>query len=200
MDRQRHHTEQELITLLQSGSQYAFECLFHTYSQKLYQFTVSYLKNETEAEEIVQEVFIKIWEKRERIKNDTSFKSYLFTIAFNSIRKHFNAKSKIDKYQTEILELISIENSAVESKINFELLLAKMDQLIDQMPERRREIFIKRKKEGKSIREIANELFISTKTVENQITEAMNFLRKEFAKDKISGLLFLHVFFWNPIN
>ncbi len=194
MDRRRHHTEQELITLLQSGSQYAFECLFYTYSQKLYRFTLSYLKNEVEAEEIVQEVFIKIWEKRERIKNDTSFKSYLFTIAFNSIRKHFNAKSKKVNFQTEILELLAAESSAIESKINFEVLLLKLDQLIEKMPERRKEIFIKRKKEGKSIREIANELFISPKTVENQITEAMNFLRKEFSQDKFSGLLFLYVY------
>jgi RNA polymerase sigma-70 factor (ECF subfamily) len=62
------------------------------------------------------------------------------------------------------------------------------------MPDRRREIFVKRKKEGKSVREIAIEMNISLKTVENQITEAMNYLKKEFDNDRISGMLFFYVF------
>ena len=71
---------------------------------------------------------------------------------------------------------------------------AKLEELIEQMPVRRKEIFLKRKKEGKSIRDIASEMEISPKTVENQITEAMNFLKKEFGNDRISGLLFFYVF------
>ena len=62
------------------------------------------------------------------------------------------------------------------------------------MPDRRKEIFRKRKKEGKAVRDIDGEMEISQKTVENQIIEAMNFLKKEFGKDRISGLLFFYVF------
>jgi RNA polymerase sigma-70 factor (ECF subfamily) len=188
------YTEQELISLLRSGSQFAFERLFENYSQKLYRFSLSYLKSETEAEEIVQDVFLKLWENRDKLRNETSFQSYLFTIAFNDIRKHFNKKARDERYRTEILEFLSDENPSIETNPDFETLVIKLESLIDQMPDRRKEIFQKRKKEAKSVKDIASEMSISPKTVENQITEAMNYLKKEFGKDQISGLLFFYVF------
>jgi len=75
-----------MIALLQKGSIVAFEGLFEQYSQKLYRFSFSYLKSESESEDVVQEVFLKIWENRPSLKTGTSFQSYLFTIAFNSIK------------------------------------------------------------------------------------------------------------------
>ena len=194
MKNEQSYTEQELISLLRSGSQYAFERLFENYSQKLYRFSLSYLKSETEAEEIVQDVFLKLWENRDKLRNETSFQSYLFTIAFNDIRKHFNKKARDERYRTEILDFLSDENPSVETIPDFETLVIKLESLIDQMPDRRKEIFRKRKKEGKAVRDIAGEMEISQKTVENQITEAMNYLKKEFGKDRISGLLFFFVF------
>ncbi len=194
MKNEQVYTDQQLISLLRSGSQFAFERLFEIYSQKLYRFAVSYLKTEAEAEEIVQEVFLKIWENRHKLKDERSFKSYLFTIAFNAIRKQFNKKAKDAKYRTEILEYLASDNSSIETKSEFEVLVSRLDQLIDQMPDRRKEIFLKRKKNGMSVREIASAMFISPKTVENQITEAMNFLKKEFESDKISGILFFYIF------
>ncbi|MDP2889958.1 MAG: RNA polymerase sigma-70 factor [Bacteroidota bacterium] len=194
MKNEQSYTEQELISLLRSGSQFAFERLFENYSQKLYRFSLSYLKSETEAEEIVQDVFLKLWENRDKLRNETSFQSYLFTIAFNGIRKHFNKKARDERYRTEILEFLSDENPAIETNPDFETLVIKLESLIDQMPDRRKEIFRKRKQEGKAIRDIAGEMEISQKTVENQITEAMNYLKKEFGKDRISGLLFFYVF------
>ncbi|MBW8331811.1 MAG: RNA polymerase sigma-70 factor [Prolixibacteraceae bacterium] len=194
MKNQQTHTEQQLISLLRNGSQFAFERLFENYSQKLYRFSLSYLKSETEAEEIVQDVFLKLWENREKLRNETSFQSYLFTIAFNDIHKHFNKKARDERYRTEILDSLSGENPAIETNPDFEALVIKLESLIEQMPERRKEIFRKRKKEAKSVKDIAREMSISPKTVENQITEAMNFLKKEFGNDRISGLLFFYVF------
>lgn len=194
MQREQSHTEQQLVSLLRSGSQFAFERLFESYSQKLYRFSLSYLKIETEAEEIVQDVFLKLWENRKQLKSDTSFQSYLFTIAFNAIRKHFNRKSRKEQYTTEILESLASDNASIETNPDYELLVAKLEQLIGQMPERRKEIFIKRKKESISVHDIALSMNISPKTVENQITEAMNFLKKEFEKERITGMLFFYVF------
>ena len=194
MYREQPQTEQQLVSLLQGGSPFAFERLFKNYSQKLYRFSFSYLKSETEAEEIVQDVFMKLWENRHHLKSDTSFQSYLFTIAFNAIRKHFNKKSRDENYATGILEFLASENASIETNPDYEILIAKLEQLIGQMPERRKEIFMKRKKEGISVREIAMSMDISPKTVENQITEAMNFLKKEFEKDRILGMIFLCIF------
>lgn len=194
LKKEQFHTEQQLITLLRGGSQFAFERLFENYSGKLYRFSISYLKQEAEAEEVVQEVFLKLWENRKQLKSETSFQSYLFTIAFNDIRKHFNKKSRDAKYATEILEFLASENASIETNPEYEPLIAKLEQLIGQMPDRRKEIFMKRKKEGMSVRDIAFGMGISPKTVENQITEAMNFLKKGFGKDRLIGILFFYVF------
>lgn len=172
----------------------AFESLFEQYSQKLYRFSYSYLKSESESEDVVQEVFLKIWENRANLKTGTSFQSYLFTIAFNSIRKSFNKKARQDQFHNDLFEFLSVDNSSLEIHPDYEALLSKLDTAIDQMPTRRKEIFLKRKKEGKSVRDIAETMNISPKTVENQITEAMNYLKREFDKDRISGMLFFFVF------
>lgn len=183
-----------MIALLQKGSIVAFEGLFEQYSQKLFRFSYSYLKSESESEDVVQEVFLKIWENRADLKTGTSFQSYLFTIAFNSIRKNFNKKNRQNQFQTDLFDFLSIDNSSIENHPDYETLLSKLDLLIDQMPARRKEIFLYRKKEGKSVRDIASKMNISPKTVENQITEAMNYLKKEFDKDRISGMLFFYIF------
>ena len=186
--------ETELIASLQRGSVTAFEILFENYSQKLYRFSYSYLKSEAEAEDVVQEVFLKIWQNRSSLKTETSFQSYLFTIAFHVIQKSFNKKTRQQKFRLDLFEFLSAENSTLEEQLNFETLIARLDQLIEQLPTRRKEIFLKRKKEGISIQNIALEMGISEKTVENQITEAMHSLRKSFLEDKIAGKLFLFLF------
>jgi RNA polymerase sigma-70 factor (family 1) len=186
--------EKELIALLKKGSEEAFESIFARYSQKLYRFSLSYLKSEPEAEDIVQEVFLKIWQNRASLKTDTSFQSYLFTIALHAIQKSFIKKAKEQKFQIGLFEEFSSENPSLEDELNVEALFSKLNQLIEEMPPRRREIFLLRKKEGKSIQAIARGMGISEKTAENQITEAMNSLRKSFSKDKLSGNLFFLLF------
>lgn len=200
MKKNDSNREKEWIISLQRGSEAAFSNLFDAYSGKLYRFSMAYLKNEEEAEDIVQEVFLKIWKNRTTLRSENSFHSYLFTIAFNAIRKHFNKKALTLKFQAGLFEELISENSVLEEQQNFEALLRKLDRLIGEMPPRRKEIFLKRKQEGKSIRDIASELDISTKTVENQITEAMNYLRDSFLDDKVTGdiLLFALVLLKNP--
>lgn len=188
------YSEQEQVDLLSKNSPVAFRLLFDNYSQKIYRFSLSYVKSDVEAEEIVQEVFMKVWENRSRLKSDKSFHSYLFTIAFNAIKKKFNQKMKVEKYKHDLFEWLSQEKPSLQSQIDFEALLEKLDLYIDQLPEKRKIIFLKRKKEGISINEIAEEMGISPKTVKNQITEAMKFLKKSFGDDDVSSILFYYLF------
>lgn len=187
-------SERELVDALRKGSVNSFETLFERYSQKLYRFSYSYLKSEAEAEDVVQEVFLNLWKNRSRLKTETSFQSYLFTIAFHAILKNFDKKTQQQKFQLNLFESLAAESATLEDHNNFELLLSKLNELIEQLPQRRKEIFLKRKREGKSIQNIAKEMGISEKTVENQITEAMNSLRKSFSEDKIAGQLFVLLF------
>ena len=188
------HSESELVISLRNSSQDAFKQLFDRYSQKLYHFALSYLKSDSDSEEIVQEVFLKIWENRDHLQSDKSFKSYLFTIAFNAIKKRFNKKLKEDRYKHDFFDWLSEENPEIEEKIEYELLLNKLDSLINEFPEKRKKIFLLRKKEGKSILEIAELMEISPKTVKNQITAGMNSLKRSFQDEDISAFLFYFLF------
>jgi len=183
-----------LVSSLQLGDHHAFEKLFVRYAQKLFVFSLSYLKNEDDAEEVVQEVFLKIWANRLALKTDTSFQSYLFTIAFNSIKKSFNLKAKNDQFKHKLIDLLNADEETVDFEKNYQLVIEKLEQFINEMPDRRKEIFTQRKKEGKPVKQIAEELGVSVKTIENQITEAMGYLKKRFEDDLPGGLLFFVLF------
>lgn len=184
--------DNHLVELLQKGNVAAFDSLFEVYSPKLYGFALKYFKNETDAEELVQEVFVKVWENRRTLKSELSFKSYLFTIALNQIRKYFNKKA------TSLRYLESLQNdpevSDQVSTDDYETTLCQIYQIIEQMPIRRREIFTKSKLEGKSSKEVALELNISSGTVDNQVSEALRFIRSQLKTGNLGLLLFAVLF------
>lgn len=194
MSRQNLNIEKELVSGLKNDNHDSFRSLFELYSSPLFKFSISYLKSKEAAEDVVQEVFTKVWNKRKELKTDTSFKSYLFTIALNSIRKQFNKLSKLNEAKHDILFHFSNNKSGFNDKDDYQSLLNKLNELIEKMPEKRRQVFIRKKLEEKSLKEIANELNITVKTVEYHITEAMKFLKSEFEKLQIKGLIFFHLF------
>jgi RNA polymerase sigma-70 factor (family 1) len=184
--------ESLLVRNLSKGNLLAFNSLYGEYSGRLYRFAYGYLKVEAEAEELVQEVFTIIWEKRRDLKEELSFKSFLFTIAFNIIRKHFRTKSYLSEYFKSGLD--SDLDMQTSQKITYDSLYQYINELVSQLPERRKEIFIKSRFEGHSIKEIAEELNISHKTVENQLTDALKFIRTNLNKEDISVILFFILF------
>lgn len=184
--------DQQLVQSLQKGNVAAFDSLFEIYSPKLYGFAFKYFRNEAEAEELVQEVFVKVWENRHVLKTEHSFKSYLFTIALNQIRKYFNKKAVALRYLESLQHEPEFSDPALAE--DYESALQKLNSIIDQMPSRRREIFIKSKLEGKSSKEVAAELNISPGTVDNQVSEALRFLRSQFKTESLGLLLFAALF------
>ena len=155
-------------------------------------FALGYLKSEDEAEELVQEVFTKIWEKRTTLKEDLSFKSFLFTISFNIIRKHFRTKAYLSEY---FKSKPGVEmDMQTSQKITYDSLYHYISELINHLPARRKEIFIKSRFEGLTIKEIAEKLEISHKTVENQLTEALKFIRTNLNRESIPAILFFMLF------
>ena len=175
--------EAQLVKSLSSGNLLAFNSLFKEYSGRLYRFAFGYLKSEEESEELVQEVFTIIWEKRKELKYELSFKSYLFTIAFNIIKKHFRREACILEYfKSRVSEDLDLETT---KKVTYDSLYHYVSELVNQLPGRRKEIFIKSRFECLSIKEIAAELNISHKTVENQLTDALKFIRTNLTKENL---------------
>jgi RNA polymerase sigma-70 factor (family 1) len=184
--------ESVLVQALASGNILAFNTLYKSYSSRLYRFALGYLKSEDEAEELVQEVFTIIWEKRKELKEDLSFKSFLFTISFNLIRKHFRSKSYLADYLTS--ESFDEADVRTSQNIIYDSLYKYINELVNQLPLRRKEIFVKSRIEGLSIKEIAEELNISHKTVENQLSDALKFIRVNLNKENLPALLFFILF------
>ncbi len=186
--------EAKILSDFKKGDHVAFEKIFERYSKQLFQFSLSYLKSEVDAEDIVQEVFIKIWNNRKEIKTDTSFQSYLFTITLNAVRKYYNELSRRNELKHDILFDTFGLNPDFDDRSDYQFMLDKLEELIRQMPEKRMEVFIKKKIEEKSLKEISEELNITTKTVEYHITEGMRFLKSEFGKLQTKGLIFFYLF------
>jgi len=178
----KFNTESELIIGLIKGDHEYFRAIFDRYSKPLFVFSMGYLKSKEDAENVVQEAFLKIWRNREKLKPDTSFQSYLFTIALNLIRKYFNKSARLNKLKHDILLDASENKLNFDDRNDYQLLLDNLEELIGKMPEKRRAVFVKKKIEEKSLKEISEEMSISTKTVEYHITEAMKYLKEEFCK------------------
>jgi len=185
--------ESLIVKSLSKGNLLAFNTLFSEYSGRLYRFANGYLKSDAESEELVQEVFTIIWEKRAELKEGLSFKSFLFTIAFNIIRKHFRTKAYLSEYLKSGIS--SDQDMQTSEKITYDSLHKYIAELVNQLPARRKEIFVKSRFEGLSIKEIAEELKISHKTVENQLTDALRFIRINLNKENIPVILFFVLFF-----
>ena len=187
------YNDNELIRKLKKNDIEAFNQIFYTYSSKLYHFAYGYLKSKEDAEEMVQEIFSKIWDKRADIKEEYQFRSYLFSIAFNYIKKYFRSKALVNKYVDHAMPH-DLETEQTQEYVNYASLKLHVDQLVNKMPEKRRTVFFKSRFEGKNSKEIAVEMNISQRTVENHLNQALRFLRQHLKDENLAGLLFFLLF------
>jgi RNA polymerase sigma-70 factor (ECF subfamily) len=147
-------------------------------------------------EEAVQDVFLKIWEKRKDLDPALSIKSYLYTIALNTTKKIYRKRLQEEKYKQDIVLELHTDHTSDLDLLEYRNLLEYVDGIIDKLPSSRREIFIMSKKDGLKNVEIAERLNISEQTVKNQLVSAMKFLRSEAAKSNgRHGLLFFLLFY-----
>ncbi|MBP8791745.1 MAG: RNA polymerase sigma-70 factor [Lutibacter sp.] len=169
--------EKLLVKGLMFGEAKAFRKLFNTYKNDVYAFSMSMLKSKELAEEIVQDVFLNIWQHRDRLNPDLSFKSYVFTITrnltFNLISKVANNRKLIDEVFYESQKSYSpIEDELAD--IDYENIKKKA---IDTLPPKRKIIFEMSRNEDKSYEEISKELNISISTVKCQMNKALSTMR-----------------------
>lgn len=188
--------EDELIKRLSNHDKTAFEQVFRTYYPDLCKFCIKYVRDEQIAEEIVQEVFINIWERRANLTITTSIKSYLFTAIRN---RSFNyLKLQLPKEQKKVdLEGVGfMEEDSYEQEMIMNELRDYVHEAIESLPNKCRIIFNLSRNAGMTYKEIAEELDISVKTVENQIGLALKKLRENLNPiwDKIMLLILMNIF------
>lgn len=153
----------------------SFEELFKNYFTPLMFFARKILVDEDDAREVVHKVFITLWEKRENINLDTSLKSYLFTSVHN---RSLNVLRDRKKFSDEELPEVAGDWD-VSTQIESMELEEKIQEAIQNLPDKCRQIFELNRFEGLKYREIAHKLNISVKTVENQMSKALKILREK---------------------
>lgn len=172
-------TDNELALRIKNGDEVAFELVFYKYKGKLYDFINRSLPEEEDIENIVQEIFVRLWLKRYELDPNQSFIGYIYTIARNEIYGHLRKQLTRKKYQLELLQSHKDQSNSIETQIEYKELEKIILALIEEIPEKRREIFKESRLEGLSYREISEKLHISENTVDTQIRKALSFLKSK---------------------
>jgi RNA polymerase sigma-70 factor (ECF subfamily) len=162
--------------------------MFRTYFTSLCYFAQKYIPDLDTSKEIVHTIFISIWEKRAEFDFEKPAKSYLFTSVYNRCMNYIrNQKKFVDSENSEIL----LENEAIHNDhLEAAELESRIWKVINELPEKCREVFVLNRFEGKKYAEIADHLNISVKTVEAQMSKALRVLR-DHLKDYIHLILFI---------
>lgn len=188
MKEEDRRDEVALLTSLKFGDESAFRLIFTKHSGQVYRVANHYLRNRDESLEITQEVFMKLWINRDNLTPDLPIIPYLIKIAKNTI---FN------KTKRKLLERAYFQNhvfpannnvESLENQLYYQEVKTLIDDQVNQLPEKRQEIFILSRNHGLTNREIADKLKLSERTVENQINQALKTLRQKL---RVLGYMFL---------
>jgi RNA polymerase sigma-70 factor (family 1) len=169
------YLDENTLYKLTEGNQNAFAELYNHYRIPALKFCISILKDEEESENMVHEVFIKIWERRTQIKPELNFHSYLFTCLRNMAFDHLKKVEKNHYLRQRYLENM---DAVAEEELEYkEIKVRTLGKALDALSEKRKQILKLNVEEGKSYQEIAELMSISKNTVKNQLVKAKQFLR-----------------------
>lgn len=155
----------------------AFEQLFKSHYTALHAYANVILKDEDTAEEIVQAMFMKFWEKRELLNIQTSLKAYLYKCVYHDCLNHLKHEKIKMKHQEYTYHTMDTHHEAASARVELTELQKKLGVALNELPEQCRTIFQMSRFEELKYREIADQLGLSIKTVENQMGKALRVLR-----------------------
>ena len=176
---------------LAEGSAEAFEKLFEVYWTHVYTIVAQLVKEKQQAEDISQEVFIKLWNKKEALNDIQNIESYLYTIARNSTLDHLRKKVLITENLEQMIQYFADNNLDPAKKLEYKELEVFINKSIDKLPPKVKEVFILSRIEGLSHEEIAGKLHISVSSSKTYIVRALQSLRLSIAKNSNIELLIL---------
>lgn len=173
------YNEKQLISRLKENDQKAFDEIFNHYYARVYNLAYHFLHTREEAQEIVQIVFIAVWENRLQIDAEKSFSAYIQSIARHTIFNQLKRAVYRQRFIDFSLKQAETEEAATDDSYQFKELQEVLENAISEMPPRRREIFYLSRTKGLSYKEIASKLSITESTVNTQISKSIEFLRKK---------------------
>lgn len=168
----------ELAALLKEGNRSAFRTVFDLYEKRLYAFVFSITKSHYSTEELLQEVFINLWQKREKIDTSLSFNAFIYTIARNLTYNHLRKIANQENLKQELWKNISYITDA-EDQLLFSEYEDILEDILESLPQKKRSVFVLSRQEGKSNQEIADLLGISKKTVKNHLWQTLKIIKTQ---------------------
>ena len=179
-------------TLLAQKDKTAFEQLFKTHFKRLHAYAFTILRDEVEAEEMVQQVFFKLWERNDNLSLTGSVSSYLYRAVHNESLNYIKHQKVRSNHQLHVAYRMKNEVDHPAKKIMAGELENKIHSALNELPEQCRTIFQMSRFDELKYREIADKLGISVKTVENQMGKALKLLRQKLVDFLVFILLFIH--------
>lgn len=186
--------DKEIIKRFNKGDAAAFDVIYHNYSKKMFHFALGLVKDQEISKDLVQEVFVNLWEKRSRVDPSLNFDNYIYTITYNSIRKFFRKKS----IETKLIDHLLVNSpeiiEGVDGTMIYNELLELANKTIENLSPQRKIVYKLSRQEGMKIKEIATKLNISTRTAENHLAKALKYLKEELSGISLLVLLYFHLF------
>ena len=187
--------ERQTITLLLQGDEATCERVYKLYFQSLYAYAYSMIEDDMQAEEIVQQLFLKIWEKKDQLHIETSLQAYLYkSVYFQSLNyiKHLKVRNEHQKHT--VFQMKQSQAEQAGQQLDLKLLESRFRKALSDLPEQCRTVFQLSRFEELKYREIAGRLGISEKTVEHHMGKALRVLRTKLADFLVLLLLLLSQF------
>lgn len=177
MNETDNFSDSHLVNRIRQNDKDAFRLLYNRYSKKIYFFSFRYFGNDIEAEELVQSVFISVWENREALDSGNSVKSYIYKASVNYIYNYLKKKAIRTRFiESEINKGEVFSNNTYEQVFLHDL-ERSINSVVDTLPPQQQKIFQLSHIEGLTHKEIAKKLELSIRTVENQMYRAVKIIK-----------------------
>jgi RNA polymerase sigma-70 factor (ECF subfamily) len=187
-------SDEELMNVIKADNMFAFDELYKKYCKRIYKFGYSILKSQEETENLVQEVFLHLWENRHKVEKDSSVKSYIFTITYNSAISIIRKKSSEAKFIEYVKSLQENYEEPVDIELEYNELADRLDEIVNTLPLRQKEVYLLHRVEGLKYKEIAERLNLSVNTIENHMARALKTIRFKLGNYSLIGILYWHLF------
>lgn len=178
--------EKDLLLKLQNGDHAAFDILYNRYKTRLARNFIKLLHDDELAKDAYQDLFIRVWNNREHIDANQSFRSYLFRIAENLVVDYYRKAARDQTMQEKMMRQQLVGYNHVEEQLHKKENIALLHAIIDKLPEQQRKAYLLHKIEGKSYREISEQMGITASTINKHIHTAHKFVTKQIADNPIA--------------
>jgi RNA polymerase sigma-70 factor (family 1) len=175
--------EKDILLELRKGNEQAFEKIYRVYRPRLFGKLMKLVKSQSYAEEILQAVFVKLWEHRKSIDPEKSFRSFLFKIAENSVYDFFRKAARNKHMASHLIALSAAVDDSINVVTSNDEQLEILNKAIEALPPQRKQVFRLCKLEGKSYKEVSEDLGISVSTISDHIVKATKSIRDYFEKN-----------------